>query len=64
MSSIMTVEKPEIQRTYLQAVDARTGKSRSITVYNATPDEVIESAKRIFTSADREARRPRRKVPA
>lgn len=42
----MTVEKPEITRTYLQAVDAKTGRSRSITVYNATPEQVIEKCQK------------------
>lgn len=61
----MTVSKPEIQRTYLQAVDPKTGKSRSITVYNATPDELIERVSEIFSAEDTDsARRPRRRAAA
>jgi hypothetical protein len=42
----MKFEKPRIRRTYVQAIDRDTKSTKSITVYDATPEEVIEHLKR------------------
>lgn len=43
----LQLEKPNTRRTAVTARDADTGKSKSITVYEASPDQVIEAIKNL-----------------
>lgn len=38
----LSTEKPRIQRVYVTALDPDTKKSQSVTLYGATPEQVIE----------------------
>lgn len=53
----MQFERPKTQRTHIQAIDGVTRKSKTITVYNCTPEEVIDRVKQWNVSAKAEARR-------
>ncbi len=45
------LERPQIQRTQVVAKDVITGKSRTKTIYGATPDSVIDALERAINDA-------------
>lgn len=59
----MQFDKPKVQRTYVQAIDRATRKSKSFTVYGVTPEQFADAVRRQFSEA-RAARRSRKEPVA
>lgn len=56
----MQAEKPKITRTYITAVDANgESPSKSITIYHATPEQVVERLRELV-SGKKSSRQSRR----
>ncbi len=52
------LDRPQIQRTQVVAKDVLTGKSRSKTIYGATPDTVIDTLEKAITNASQSSAEP------
>lgn len=60
----MTTTKPteNMRRVMLIARDAETGKSKSLTIYNAEPDQVIAAVKRALDAGESEGKHRRKQA--
>lgn len=58
------LDRPEIQRTQVTAKDVLTGKSKSTTVYGATPETIIKTLEKAIEQGNAEIDTPKSAAPA